>query len=72
MSKDGMLIRFKVFGSDQVFEAEAEPGKRFLDLFKELGLYPDDYIITLDGVPVPIDSIPEDDDYTIYKVPSGG
>jgi hypothetical protein len=72
MSEEDILIRFKVFGDDKVLEARAEPGNRFIDLFKGLGLYPDDYIITHGGVPVPIDSIPEDNDYTIYKVPSGG
>jgi hypothetical protein len=70
--EQGFKIRFKVFGTQDVLEAVHEPGASFLDVFKVLGLYPDDYIVTFQGSPLPIDSVPEHDDYVIYKVPSGG
>lgn len=71
-TEKGTAVRFQVFGSELVFKTRVGDGEKLLDVLKRLGLFPDDYIITYRGAPLPIDSIPEHDDYVIYKVPSGG
>ena len=65
-------ITFSIFGSTEVLQTPAEDGKNIMELLKDLGLYPDDYIVTRDSKPLPIDSLPEHNDYTLYRVPSGG
>lgn len=71
-TEEGPTVRFEVFGSDRVYETRVGDGENMIDVLKRLGLFPDDYIITHQGAPVPIDSFPEQKDYVIYKVPSGG
>ena len=72
MIEEGTTVRFQVFGSEKVFKTPARDGEKLLEILDRLGLFPDDYIITYQGSPLPIDSVPEHDDYVIYKVPSGG
>ena len=70
MSKP-VLTRFKVFGGETK-SVKAGPKDTLTDTLTRLEMLPDDYIITLDGKPVPCDSIVEKKDYVLYKVASGG
>jgi hypothetical protein len=64
--------KLKVFGSEETLVVKVKKGETFLDVLRRKELYPDDYIITDNGNPVPIDGMIERKEYVIYKVPSGG
>ncbi len=70
--EQGKTIVFSIFGSGDELQTPARDGKNIMELLNDLGLYPDDYIVTHEGKPLPIDSQPEHTDYMLYKVPSGG
>lgn len=70
MSKP-FTLKLKVFGGGTK-KVRTGPKDTFTDALRRLEMLPDDYIITLDGKPVPCDSIVEKKDYVLYKVASGG
>lgn len=70
MSKP-FTLNLKIFG-EGTKKVNVDPKDTLTDALERLEMLPDDYIITLDGKPVPCDGIVEKKDYVLYKVASGG
>ena len=70
MSKT-FTINLTVFG-EPTRKVKVGPQDTIAQALRRLDMLPDDYIMTLDGKPVPCDSSVERKDYVLYKVASGG
>lgn len=65
-------VIFKVFGQNEEIKVKAETGSTLEQVLMSMDLIPDDYIITVENTPVPLDSVAGSREYLMYKVPSGG
>ena len=68
-----LIIRVKISRSDKIREIKIENNTKISDLLEKLDLKPDNVIVMIDNVPVPIDEIlTHDQELSIIQVSSGG